>query len=192
MREKTIHLESSNVIIDEIRPEFFPYVIRWRNDTTLNRYINQPYKLTPEKEKNWYENIYLNDKTQGFVVMTDRESMKPFATLGWTDYDSEKRQCILGRMILSDSGYALRLIEGTLVLMDYMYEFVDVMFAHVGINNKKALKWDMSLGFVIHEGKWEYPSESLVNGIEQCEIIRTREQYEKAKTTTARRFNLTL
>ena len=83
--EKFLHIEGKSVIIDEIKPEFFPHVILWRNDKNLNRYLNQPYELTLEKEKDWYENIYLKDKTQGFVIMTDKENLTPFATMGWTE-----------------------------------------------------------------------------------------------------------
>ena len=140
-RKEPLRLEGSTVMLDEIRPEYFPYVIMWRNDKNLNRYINQPEELTPEKELNWYENIYLNDNTQGFMIMTDKESMKPFATLGWTDYDPVKRQCIRGRLMLCDSCYALKLMEGTLILSDYLYEFVDVIYSHISTSNKRSLRW---------------------------------------------------
>ncbi len=48
---------------------------------------------------------------------------------------------LLCRLMLSDSGYASALMEGNILLSDYLYEFVDVMYAHVGIHNKKALRW---------------------------------------------------
>lgn len=178
-----IRIEGDSVILDEIRPEYFPYVISWRNDKELNRFINQPHELTYESESQWYENIYLKDNTQGFMIMIDKESMKPFATLGWTDFDSEKRQCILGRLMLSDSGYASALMEGNILLSDFLYEFIDVMYAHVGIHNRKALRWDFMMGFGKHTGEWEYPSEALVNDVEQCEIIRTEEKYSEARKT---------
>ena len=187
-RDKTkeyLRIEGDSVILEEIRPEYFPCVINWRNDGELNRFINQPYELTYESESQWYENIYLRDNTQGFMIMIDKESMKPFATLGWTDFDCEKKQCILGRLMLSDSGYASALMEGNILLSDYLYEFVDVMYAHVGIHNRKALRWDFMMGFEKHSGEWEYPSEALVNNVEQCEIFRTAEKhYETRKLLT--------
>ena len=81
-----LYLESASVIIEEIRPEFFQHVIKWRNDPALNQYLNQPYQLTMEAEQNWYENIYLNDNSQGFVIISDKENITPFATFGWTAF----------------------------------------------------------------------------------------------------------
>lgn len=187
-RDKTkehLRIEGDSVILEEIRPEYFPYVISWRNDRELNRFINQPHELTYESESQWYGNIYLKDNTQGFMIMIDKESMKPFGTLGWTDYDIEKRQCILGRLMLSDSGYAASLMEGNILLSDFLYEFIDVMYAHVGIHNRKALRWDFMTGFERNAGKWEYPSEALVNNVEQCEIIRTSEKYYETRKQLA-------
>lgn len=179
--KKHLRIEGDSVILEEISPEYFPYVISWRNDRELNRFINQPNELTYESESQWYENIYLKDNTQGFMIMIDKNSMKPFATLGWTDYDSEKRQCILGRLMLSDSDYAASLMEGNILLSDFLYEFIDVMYAHVGIHNRKALRWDFMMGFERNAGNWEYPSEALVNNVEQCEIIRTSEKYYETR-----------
>ena len=87
---------------------------------------------------------------------------------------------------MSEKSYAPLLFEGNFLLMDYMYDFVDIMFAHVAINNKRALRWDFSLGFELNNGQWEYPSEHFANGIEQCEIFRTKEKYLAVKE----RFNL--
>ncbi len=146
-RKEPLRLEGSTVMLDEIRPEYFPYVIMWRNDKNLNRYINQPEELTPEKELHWYGNIYLNDNTQGFMVRTDKKSMTPFATIGWTNYEPAKRQCIRGRLMLSNPCYALKLIEGSLIFSDYLYEFVDVIYAHISTSNKKSLQWNSLMGF---------------------------------------------
>ena len=176
-----LYLESESVIIEEIRPEFFQHVIKWRNDPALNQYLNQPYKLTMEAEQNWYKNIYLNDSSQGFVVISDKKNITPFATFGWTDYDSEKKQCICGRLILSDSSYAPILLEANFLLMDYLYKSVNMMYAHVAINNKRALRWNFMLGFEINNNKWEYPSEKIVNNIKQCEIYRSLSMYQEIR-----------
>ena len=68
MREK-IKLEGKLVTLEEIEPKFFPYVIKWRNDPKLNRYLNQPFVLTEELERKWYEEKYLPDDTQGFLIV---------------------------------------------------------------------------------------------------------------------------
>ena len=180
-----LYIENESVILEEVKPEYFPYVIKWRNDPELNKYLNQPYKLTLEAEQKWYENIYLNDPSQGFVIISYKKSMTPFATWGWTNYDSDKKQCILGRLLLSISTYASLLLEANFLLMDYLYKSVNMMYAHVGINNKRSLRLNFMLGFEINKGEWEYPSEKIVNNIEQCEIYRSLSMYQENKKKLA-------
>ena len=67
-----LRLEGKTVIVEEIQPKYFPYVIEWRNNPELNKFLNQPYKLTPEIEKKWYEEKYLQDTTQALLIMLDK------------------------------------------------------------------------------------------------------------------------
>lgn len=95
-----LRLEGKHVILDEISPKYFHYVIEWRNNPTLNRYLNQPFKLTMELEKKWYEEVYLKDATQDFFIMVDKKTGTPFATIGNTDIDLKNKVCINGRLLL--------------------------------------------------------------------------------------------
>ena len=63
MGKRNIELTGRFVILKEIQPEFFKYIIEWRNNPELNKFLNQPFKLTMELEKQWYEEKYLNDMT---------------------------------------------------------------------------------------------------------------------------------
>lgn len=87
-RKKTI--AGKLTILKEIEPEYFDFIIKWRNDEKLNKYINQPFKLTKELEMNWYAKHYLNDNTQMLYVMIDKEKNIPFGTIGYVEYDDEK------------------------------------------------------------------------------------------------------
>ena len=82
------------VILDELQPKYFEDIIKWRNDLELNRYLNQPYKLTMEMQIKWYEEKYLNDMTQGLFVMLDKINNVPFGTIGWTDMDVVKKMAM--------------------------------------------------------------------------------------------------
>ena len=185
MRDRTkepLHLEGHTVVVDEMAPAYFSYVIQWRNDKTLNRYINQPTVLTMESQRKWYEEYYLRDDTQGMVIISDKKTRTPFATHGWTDYDTEKKQCISGRLLLSDSRYALNIVDGVLTLADYLYKFVNKMYSHVVKDNERSLRWDYMLGFQQHAGKIEYPDKILVNGMELYELYRDIDMYKEAKS----------
>ena len=166
MREKNfnpLHLEGKHAILDEISPKYFPYVVEWRNNPKLNRYLNQPFKLTMELEEKWYKEVYLKDPTQDFLIMVDKKTGTPFATIGNTDIDLKNRVCINGRLLLGNSEYAQHpaFWEGYFLQADYTYEFVDIEYIHVVYENKKAMKFDRLFGFVPNEGEIKYPSELL-------------------------------
>ena len=46
MGKRNIELTGRFVILKEIQPEFFKYIIEWRNNPELNKFLNQPFKLT--------------------------------------------------------------------------------------------------------------------------------------------------
>ena len=155
-------LEGRTVVIEEIRPDFFPYVIKWRNDPELNKYINQPFKLTLENERQWYENIYKKDITQGFYVMVDKEKRIPFGTVGYTDMDFKERTCIGGRLMLGNHDYfgSVHFFEYGIVWADWIY------------------KLD---GCHVNKGKIRYPEELHRNGLEQIELYRDKADYMKVR-----------
>lgn len=189
MRDKktqSLRLEGRGVVLEEIRPEFFEPVIRWRNDPELNKYLNQPEPLTMEKETAWYENRYLPDDTQGFLIMVDKKTGIPFGTIGWTDMDTERRQCIGGRLLLGDASYqnTPQFLESFFLHADYLYQFVDRIYGHIGTKNRKALHLNKLLGAHPNEGEIQYPDELFVQGDRsrrQIEYVRTRTEYENVK-----------
>lgn len=177
------YLEGRAVILEEIQPKYFQYVIEWRNNPKLNRFLNQPFKLTMELEQKWYEETYLKDETQDLSILIDKETLKPFGTIGHTDFDAEKRRCIGGRLLLGDESYANHpaFFESFFVGTDVIYNDVDVMYIHVVKNNKKALQVNKMFGFIPNKGEIQFPKELFVNGMEQIEMYRTKEMYFKVR-----------
>lgn len=186
MRDKLkepIYLEGKYCILEEIQPKYFSYVIEWRNNPKLNRFLNQPFKLTLENEKKWYEEIYLNDPTQAISILIDKATMKPFGTIGHTDLDMEKKCCVGARLLLGDESYANRpaFFESFFVGGDDLYKIVDIVYIHVVKNNRKALKLNKMMGYVLNTGEIRYPHELHRNGHEQVELYRTKEMYLKVR-----------
>ena len=183
MKNKAVELLGRKVILKELSPEYFPYVVSWRNDKNLNKFLNQPRKLTMETQTLWYQNRYLVDDTQGLMIFIDKENGTPFATLGWTDMDREKRRCILGRLLLGNPEYRNHagFLEGFFLLADYLYQYVDMMHIHVVTDNRKAIRLNKKLGFVENHGEIQYPHELFVNNLHQREYYRTKEMYQKVR-----------
>ena len=182
-----LRLEGKYVILEEIQPKYFHYVIEWRNNPELNKFLNQPFKLTQEIEKKWYEEKYLQDTTQGFLIMLDKSRTDvppiPFGTRGWTDFDIDKKRLIGGRLLLGNPAYAQHpaFLESEFILSDYVYSMIDIIYVHIVKENKKALHYNKVMGFVPNEGEIQYPQELFVNGMEQIEHFRTKEMYLKVR-----------
>ena len=174
-----LRLVGKSVILEEIQPKYFSYIIEWRNRGSINKYFNYRNLLTLESEKKWYEETYLPDNTQVLLLRIDKETQTPFAASGWVDFDAENKRCIGARLMLGDQKYAGHpaFIEGEFLLSDYIYQMADVVYCHVMKSNRQALHYNKIMGFVMNEGSLQYPSETLVNGNELCELYRTKEMY---------------
>lgn len=174
-----MRLEGKSVILEEIQPKYFPYVIEWRNNPELNKFLNQSFKLTLELEQKWFEEKYLTDETQGFWLIIDKEKNIPFGTTGFTDLDRKNRVAIGGRLILGDANYAHHpaFMENFFVGSDHIYNLIDTQYIHVVKKNRKAIQLNKIMGFVPNTGKIQYPHELFRNGMEQQEFYRTKEMY---------------
>ena len=41
IKQRTVRLEGRYVILEEVQPKYFPYIIEWRNNPENNRFLNQ-------------------------------------------------------------------------------------------------------------------------------------------------------
>ena len=185
MEKRNIELTGRFVILKEIQPEFFKYIIEWRNNPELNRFLNQPFKLTMELQQKWYEEIYLNDMTQGLFVLIDKNNDVPFGTLGYTDYNANEKICVSGRALIGNSNYigSKEFNEAVILLNDFLYNDlnIEVIYGHIAINNKKIISWNKKMGFKKNLNNIRFENELNVNGINQEEWYRTKAEYEKAR-----------
>ena len=184
-------LNGQIVKLEEVTESYFHYIIAWRNDPVNNRYLNQPFHLDMEKQRAWYEH-YMADDTQGLLVVVDKEDNTPFATMGWTDYDVERHRCITGRLLVGDHRYrgSAHFAEATLLFADYVYDTlgVDVCYAHIVCENAASLRYHEKYGFHPNEGEMQFPEERIVNGMEQVEYLRWREDWCVVKPTVQSRL----
>ena len=185
MQKRNIELTGKFVILKEVQPEFFKYIIEWRNNTENNKFLNQPFKLTMELEKKWYEEKYLNDMTQGLFVMIDKKNGIPFGTVGWTNYDKKEKICISGRTLVGNTEYrgSKELNEAIIIRNDYLYNNlgVDVVYCHLAVNNKKVISWNKKMGLIKNINEIRFKEELKVNNLEQEEWYRTKDMYLKIR-----------
>ena len=182
MRDKEknpLHLEGKTVILEELTPKYFPYIIEWRNNPNIGKWFNYQTVLTMESEKKWYEEVYLPDEKQVLMIRLDKKNMTPFAASGWVDMDLQKKQCIGARLMLGNPDYGRHpaFLEADFILGDYIYEIVDIMYCHVIKNNRRALRHNKTLGYILNDKNIQYPEETFVNGHELYELYRTKDMY---------------
>ena len=185
MQKRNIELTGKFVILKEIQPEFFKYIIEWRNNSKLNKFLNQPFKLTMELEKKWYEEKYLNDMTQGLFVLIDKKNNVPFGTLGYTDYNAKEKICVSGRALIGNCNYkgSKEFNEAIILRNDYLYYqlMVDTIYCHLAIDNKKVISFNKKMGLIKNENKIKFPDKLYVKNIKQEEWYRTKKQYEDVR-----------
>lgn len=189
---RAIHLNGHMVCLNEVTAEYFPHIIAWRNDPVNNQYLNHPFRLDMEKQRAWYES-YVNDATQGLLVVVDKENDTPFATMGWTDHDVERHRCITGRLLVGDRRYrgSAHFAEATLLFADYVYDTlgVDVCYAHIVRENAASLRYHEKYGFHPNEGEMQFPEERIVNGMEQVEYLRRRADWCSVREAAVHRID---
>lgn len=178
--ERNVRLEGKYVIVEEVQPKYFEKIIEWRNNPEFNKFLNQPYKLTMELQEKWYEK-YLEDNTQGLFIVIDKTNNKPFATMGFTDWNTEEKVLISGRLLVGEIEYrgCAKWIESVQLINDYFYNTLDVniIYAHIVEGNIASEKWHKKWGFVENTNKIRFRSELIVNGMEQKEYFRDKSAY---------------
>lgn len=175
MAERNIRLEGKYVIVEEVTSKYFDKIIEWRNNPEFNKFLNQPYKLTMELQKKWYDN-YLNDYTQGLFILVDKNTNIPFATMGYTDYDFVNGVLISGRLLVGEVQYrgSKEWNEGVNLIYSYFYQDLKVtyVYAHVVKENIPSIKWHLKHGFKKNDKIARYPHELEVNGMLQDEYLK--------------------
>lgn len=187
------NIVGKKTVLTELEPKFFEYVVKWRNDSELNKYINQPFVLTLELEKNWYEQKYLNDPTQMMYVMLDKETEKPFATMGYTDYDADEKICISARLMAGEREYqgSVCLIEGLFLFFDCVYNRlnVDTIYSHVVRENLMSLRLQKRFGLFENTSAPRFPECLKASKFSMVEIVGTRETFESARNKIEKFLN---
>ena len=178
----------------ELEPKFFEYVVKWRNDKELNKYINQPFVLTLELEKNWYEQKYLNDPSQMLYIMIDRVTNTPFATMGYVDYDADEKICISARLLAGERKYqgTSNLIEGLFLFFNHVYNGlkVETIYSHVVRENLMSLRLQKRFGFFENTSDSpRFPEYLKASSFPMVEIIGTRETFEMSRKTIEKFLN---
>jgi RimJ/RimL family protein N-acetyltransferase len=180
---KEINLKGKFVNLRSINESDFARLIEWRNNPEINRYLNQPYKLTIELQYKWYKKKYLNSNDILFIVI-ELKNKKRIGTIGINDVDYKNHTGIAGRLLIGEKEYrgSKELVETNILFYDYLFYILKLkkLYCHVVIENKKVVSFDKKYGFTANR-KTIFPQYCNVDGMKLIEMVNTKEQYEKAK-----------
>jgi len=180
---KEINLRGMFVSLRSINESDFSKLIEWRNNPEINRYLNQPYKLTLELQYKWYKEKYLKSNDILFIII-ETKSKNRIGTIGINDLDYKNQIGIVGRLLIGEKEYrgSKELVDSNILFYDYLFYDLKLkkLYGHVVIENRKVISFDKKFGFVPTE-KIIYPNYCNVNGMKLIEMVNTKEQYEKAK-----------
>ncbi len=133
----------------EIEEKYFVDVINWRNTPSINKYLNQSFKLTLELQRKWYEN-YLKDGTQILYIILD-ENDNPVGTTGYTNIDYINRCAVGGRLIIDDKYRGTEItLYYTVALAKEAYKYFDYIYCHIVSDNVKAIRLNIKNGSILN------------------------------------------
>jgi len=183
VQDSQLILKGKFVSLRSINESDFYKIIEWRNNPEINRYLNQPFKLTMELQYKWYKEKYLKSNDILFMIIEIKNKTR-IGTIGINDLDYKKKVGIVGRLLIGEENYraSVELIEANILFYDYLFYELKLkkLYCHVVIENKKVISFDKKFGFTVTR-KTIFPQYCNVNGMKLIEMVNTKEQYEKAK-----------
>ena len=141
--------EHRDIMLRPIHEDDIEHLRVWRNDEALSFYLREIPYITPEKQKEWYEN-YLNDSdTVFFGIVFGSNLLIGSVAL----YNFEDRCCEVGRIVIGDSsfrgkGYGYKSL---ILAMKIGIEQFNISEFHLDVheNNVAARKIYEKIGFQI-------------------------------------------
>jgi len=184
MLKKGIALLGTSVTVRGINQSDFEKIVEWRNDPEINRYLNQPYKLTVELQTQWYNQKYLPSDDLLFVLVENHGGTR-IGTVGLNDYDPVRRIGIGGRLLIGEKQYrgSFELLEGVILFYDFLFDILQLSkaYSHVVKDNRKAAALNTRIGFLPNAGDIVFPEYCRVHGMELVELVNTKERYHEKK-----------
>lgn len=168
-------IEAYKCKLVEVEEKYFENIISWRNDPSINKYLNQPFKLTFKLQKKWYDN-YIKDDTQMLYVIIN-ENEEPVGTVGYTNIDYIGRTAVTGRFIL-DHKY-----RGTDIILNYSvalaeeaYKNFDYIYSHIIADNVRAIRTNIKNGARLNNNP-KYPELCSNDKYIMNEYVSTKEDF---------------
>ena len=171
-------LEKYGVTLTRLTHNKIEMVRNWRNDPKISKFMEFRDYITPEMQEKWFQKID-NDNNFFFIIEYER---KEIGVSNIKDIDYEQKTGEGGIYIYDDtylnSDVAFRV---SLCICDFFFEKLNLnrKIAHILNDNKKAIKYNLMLGFEKQPNQ-----EDIYNQLYYLE----KENYFKKRTFISRLF----
>lgn len=143
-------MEISNygVTLRRLTEDKIEMIRNWRNDPKIAQYMEYKEYISPEMQKKWFDKIN-NDNNYYFLIVVDN---KEIGLINIRDIDYEKREGEGGIYIYDDEYLNSDIsFRSVLLLFDFGFEKLGLeqITAHVLKSNKRAIKYNIAIGYQI-------------------------------------------
>jgi len=139
-------LEKYGVILNRVTHDKIEMIRSWRNDPKISKYMENREFITPNMQEKWFEKTN-NDCNYFFIIEFEN---KEVGLVNIKDIDYEKK-IGEGGMFIYDDEYLNSDVSfrASLCICDFFFEDLnlEMKIAHVLNDNKRAIKYNLMLGF---------------------------------------------
>lgn len=141
-----------DITLTRLTEDKLEMVRNWRNDPKISQYMEFKDYITPEMQINWFHKIN-NDNNYYFIIEFDGKEIG-LSNLRDIDY---KKGVGEGGIFIYDDDYLNSTVsfQAILCLNDFGFENLNLkqMLAHIRQDNKRAIKYNLILGYVKQPGQ---------------------------------------
>jgi len=141
-------ISNYGVLLQRLTLDKIEMIRNWRNDAKISQYMEFKEYITPEMQKKWFDKIN-NDDNYYFIIQVDN---KEVGLINIKDIDYNIKEGEAGIFIYDDEYLNSEVaFKAVFVLFDYCFYKLKLekIKAHILKTNKRAVKYNMSLGYKI-------------------------------------------
>ena len=162
-------IQKYGVTLKRLTKNEIELVRQWRNDPSIAKYMSFRDHITKDMQKKWFASI--NDDNNFYFIIEVFNKKIGLINIKNVDYSEKMGE---GGIFIYDPSYQNDYLpyRASLALCDFSFYQLGLerIKAHILKNNRRAIRYNKSLGYVLQSGQDEKENQLY---------IQTKEDYEK-------------
>lgn len=168
MIDPNLTLTGYGVTLHRLTHDKIEMLRQWRNDPKIQQYMIYRDYITPEMQEKWYEKINNNNNFYFIIEYDGRE----VGMINIKDVDYEKKTGEPGIFIYDDDLWNSDVgMRASFCFGNFVWDTLglELMYIHVVASNKRALEYNLFLGYEVLPG---YENEDVVMMVQNREKVK--------------------